>query len=46
MAVRHYKIHDEKPFVQLLEDMHKQTMVWANIIERVKAGDDPALNRS
>jgi hypothetical protein len=46
MVVRHYQVHHEKPFLQLLEDMHKQAMVWANIIERVKAGDDPALIRT
>jgi hypothetical protein len=46
MVVEHYQIHSEKPFTQLVEDMHKQAMVWANIIERVKAGDQPTFIRS
>jgi hypothetical protein len=29
MVVEHYQIHYEKPFTQLVEDMHRQTMVWA-----------------
>jgi hypothetical protein len=46
MVVKQYQIHYEKPFMQLVEDMHKQAMVWGNIIERVKAGEQPTFIRS
>jgi hypothetical protein len=40
--VKYYHSHfPDTPLSQLLEDMHKQALVWSNIIERLKAGDTP-----
>jgi hypothetical protein len=31
--------YTDTPLWQLLEDIHRQALVWSNIVERLKAGD-------